>query len=377
MRPKSLVLLILALGCGLVASIGISEIIDSNSLDEASVDKEAILVASADIERSAVLTPQNLILKEWPKDTIPGDVVRNIEEVEGRRPVIRISAGMPILQSMLGSGDGSRPDEQIPKGYRVATVKVSIEDGAKLIRPGGRVDVQVYVRQNNSSNQSGIRTFLKDISVFAVDADIGTDEATGKQVEARSVALLVTPEQASKVTLATEIGKVRLVLRGSQDDLPSVDAPISIKDLFGESETGGEGSAAIDELREKMARLENENQSLRDGANNGNAPVDQPTGEPLQMVVIRGFEPSVVLFRPDGQYLETVGGKEPQGGLKDWVGDGSKVSTMKDGSKVSTTKDGSKVSTTKDGSKDSTTKDGADKQSGDDNEPTVEHEDDG
>ena len=45
MRTKSIVLLGLALGCGLVASIGISQIIEQNKNAPAAVETETILVA--------------------------------------------------------------------------------------------------------------------------------------------------------------------------------------------------------------------------------------------------------------------------------------------------------------------------------------------
>ena len=70
MRSKTLILLVLALGCGLVASIGISQVLQRQDQTPAG-DTAPVWVVMMDIKRSDPLTMQNLKLEQWPKDKIP------------------------------------------------------------------------------------------------------------------------------------------------------------------------------------------------------------------------------------------------------------------------------------------------------------------
>ena len=88
MRAKSLLLLFLALGCGLVASIGITQVIGNRNSDQipASGKMTTIFVALEDLPMGDMVTAESLKLEEWPSDKIPPGALTNMEDVEGRRP---------------------------------------------------------------------------------------------------------------------------------------------------------------------------------------------------------------------------------------------------------------------------------------------------
>lgn len=73
MRAKSLFLLMLALGCGLVASIGITQVMAKRTTanQTPAVDMTTIFVALDDIPTGDPVTPQLIKLEQWPKDKIP------------------------------------------------------------------------------------------------------------------------------------------------------------------------------------------------------------------------------------------------------------------------------------------------------------------
>lgn len=238
MRPKSLVLLLLALGCGLVASIGISQVMDKGAPIEA--ETAPIYVAIKDIAFNEQLTQNNVKLEEWPKSKVPPGSLSKPEDIAEHRANGKILVGEPILNGKLwGPGEGNTVSKDIPKGYRLATVQVDNVSGQSgMIRPGDRVDVMVFVSQNGNSGvtETATRTILQDIQVFAIDQSVrktnDKEEATATAV-AKTVSLLVTPEQGQKVSLASEIGKVRLSLRRLDDDTAAVTKPVTIDELFG------------------------------------------------------------------------------------------------------------------------------------------------
>ncbi len=239
MRSKSIVLLALALGCGLVASIGISQVMDRrNAGDAPTAETEPVFVAAVDINFNDEVTKEKLRVEEWPKDKIYADALRTLDQIKGQRTAHKMFAGEQIRADKLMGTDGFVSGSgKIPAGYRVVSVRVDAVTGASgLILPNDRVDVLVYLARNPGAGieETSTKTFLQDVRVFAVDTQFerrkGTDEPA---IAAKTISLLVTPAQAEKVTLATEMGTLRLVMRSPDDSAEAVAGGASIKDIFG------------------------------------------------------------------------------------------------------------------------------------------------
>ncbi|OHB84388.1 MAG: Flp pilus assembly protein CpaB [Planctomycetes bacterium RBG_16_64_12] len=242
MRTKSVLLLMLALGCGLVASIGITQVMAKRSSGSpaATGETQSIFVALTEIPRGDLITAEMLKLEEWPSDKVPPGALTKIEDVEGRRPKSKVYAGSVLLDDQLlakGLSNSGAPS-QIPVGYRVVSVRVDDESGiSNLIRPSDRVDVLLYMRRSPGAvAETSTRTILQDIQVFAVndvfDLETTEDEQT---INAKTVSLLVTPGQAESITLATELGIIRLALRSHEDkEQAKVDG--AFPHQFGETE---------------------------------------------------------------------------------------------------------------------------------------------
>lgn len=237
MRPKSLLLLTLALGCGLVASIGISQVLDrKGGQGPTGPEMEPIYVAKADINLGDKITAELLNLEDWPKDKIPPGSIRELDHLVGRHPRTKVYQGEPILEAKLVSSDArDNPAEQVPPGFRVVSVRVDASTGgAGLLRPGDRVDVQLFVKK---SSRTGVgltktKTILREVRVFAVDQYFRREKEDDEASPARTVSLVVTPEQADRLTLATKLGEINLIIRNPDDrGNPSSDGA-SIEDLF-------------------------------------------------------------------------------------------------------------------------------------------------
>ena len=246
MQSKSLFLLVVALGCGVVASIGITRVMANRSTGPVAqeVETQPVFVVKEDVPLGNVLTSEKLKLEQWPKGKVPEGVLGTLEEIEGRRPRTKLFAGEPVLDvKLLSKGEsagGAAP--QIPVGYRSVPVKVDeVSGGAAMILPGDRVDVLVYAKANC---KEGIRTtmtktILQDIRVFAVDSvwTLESDES-GQSIRAKTISLLLTPEQTERVMLAHELGKIRLALRSPNDhdeaELP--DHGHQVGQIFGDSQ---------------------------------------------------------------------------------------------------------------------------------------------
>jgi pilus assembly protein CpaB len=246
MRAKSLALLTLALGCGLVASIGITQVMAKRSTTVTVAGAtENIYVAARDVPLNEVLSVGLLKLEQWPKDKVPPGAIGKLEDIEGRRCRTRLYAGEAILKTKLfGKGqDLGGSSSQIPKGMRVVPVRVdAVSGGSGLILPGDRVDLLVHLLANPSAGirEPCTRTVLQNIKVFAADSttDLERVNGDGKSIQAKTISLLVTPDQAQKITLASELGQVRLVMRSPEDDTQTKVDGVTPRELFGIADSG-------------------------------------------------------------------------------------------------------------------------------------------
>jgi pilus assembly protein CpaB len=217
MRPKTIILLVLALGCGLVASIGISQVLQRNQDAAPAEETSPVWVAMADIKNGDLLSAQNLKLEQWPKEKIPHGALTKLEDIDGKRTRAAIYQGEVVLEKKLRPGESY--SARVPNGFRLYTVQADpVSSHGGLLQPGDRVDVMVFVAKGNGILEAGTKTVLQDIKVFAVNDQVGpSDEKTAESITARTVTLLMTPSQAEKCALAAEVGKIRLVMRGPND----------------------------------------------------------------------------------------------------------------------------------------------------------------
>ena len=242
MRPKSIALLMLALGCGLVAAIGYTQVLARRNSEPAGAtgETQAIFVAMADIGMGDLLTSQMLKLEQWPKDKIPAGAIARIEDIEGRRVRTRLYPGEPILENkLLGKGASEQgASALIPKGYRVVPVRVDLQSGgSNLILPGDRVDVMVHLIHDpgRGIQETITRTILQDVKVFGVNevVDMENEKDAKRSINAKTISLLVKPDQAAKVMLAQQMGTIQLVMRSPEDDQQAPSAQARPSELFG------------------------------------------------------------------------------------------------------------------------------------------------
>ncbi len=305
MRPKTLILLVLALGCGLVASIGISQVMQRNQEAGPSSETSPVWVAKADIKDNEPMTMQNLKLEQWPKEKIPPGSLSKLEEIQGKRSRVKIYQGEAILDKKLLGKDEVDVSYNVPTGMRLYTVlgdPMASQGG--LLHPGARVDVLVYVSKSTSQLETGTKTILQDIRVFAVNDQVkaADDKGGNESITAKTVTLLMTPSQTEKIALASEVGKIRLVMR-SPDDSAVVDpAGTRLQDIFTmeKSDRGAElmdHAPANPKVAGSLTALLNQAQQAVSPASTGTqavAPANEDVTYTIQ--VIRGTEITAVPF---------------------------------------------------------------------------------
>jgi pilus assembly protein CpaB len=335
MRPKSLALLLLALGCGLVASIGITQVLSNRNAESnaPAADTQPVYVAVNDIALGDLLSAQMLKLEHWPKGKVPAGAIARLEDAEGRRARTKLFAGEPIQDHrLLGKGASEQgATALIPKGYRVVPVKVDlVSGGSSMILPGDRVDVMVHLVKDlgRDIQETVTRTILQDIKVFAVDSvvDLEKEKEPGKTITAKTISLLVTPEQAAKVMLASQLGTVNLVMRSPEDDQQGVAVQARPAELFAPG-------AKSDRGKENL--LDPSDASLTDKANGLLGFLNSMKGKKTTLPAVAEAAPrptwSMRLLRP-GSVDEVDFEADPAGAGGEALGGGWKITSVPGGS---------------------------------------------
>lgn len=278
MKSKSLILIVIACGCGLVASIGISQIMDRGG-GQAQGETTKILVALNDININDRIDAQNVKLEDWPKDRVPEGAFAKFDEVKDLYTRTRFYKGEPILKVKLSNSLGNNPP--IPEGYRVVPITVKENLVAdQLIQPGDRVDILCFMQRGSEIPMTITKTVLTDVRIWAVNEKTErAKQEDNESIQARTVSVLVKPEQVEMLMLAMELGKIRLSLRRADDKTP-VDSKdgTSISELISKS-----GQLATDPAPTNTSTSMME--YLKGKQDNQSAPEPAPKGPVKSMVV--------------------------------------------------------------------------------------------
>ena len=220
MKLKSIVLLAVALGCGLVAMLGVQQAL-SGRKPAPQQEMTKVLVATAEIAPGIPLDESNVTFKSFAKESVPPGVVTKREEYEERSLNVKTVAGEMIMLAKLSEKGVFGASAEIPEGMRVVTVQVnSTTTHSGLIRPGDRVDVLVTYkvrRPELGGMVSRTKTVLEFIKVFATDnVRAGNAPETG-EITAKNISLLVEPDQANILMLAKSKGDLHMALRHKTD----------------------------------------------------------------------------------------------------------------------------------------------------------------
>jgi pilus assembly protein CpaB len=216
MRNNNLVILVVAVILGGIAAVLARNWLASRArLTQANVG--TIVVAASPLAFGTELTRDNTKEIPWSTAVLPEGAFATRENLleGGRRMALALIArNEPILRSKI-----TKPNQPatlssvLAPGKRAVTVRVDDVRGvAGFIQPGDLVDVVLIRTEAESrSNESYSDVILQAAKVLAIDQITG--ERTDKPTIAKAVTLEVAPEDAQKILLATNIGRLSLILR--------------------------------------------------------------------------------------------------------------------------------------------------------------------
>jgi pilus assembly protein CpaB len=127
-----------------------------------------------------------------------------------------VSKGEFILPSKLAAlNAGAGLPSLIPQGMRAVSVRVNdVVSVAGFVQPGTRVDVLATGTQG-SGNDRQTTTVLENVAVIAVGKTL--DRSSSDAQTAPVITLLVSPDDAQKLALVSQEGRIQLSLRNPLD----------------------------------------------------------------------------------------------------------------------------------------------------------------
>jgi pilus assembly protein CpaB len=177
-----------------------------------------IVVAGRDLPSGTIVTREDLEIVEWPAGNLPDGFLSQPGEVVGRGVIGYVHRNEPLLDAKLASKEaGGGLPITIPAGFRALSVEVDEVIGvAGFVLPGTQVDVLATVMPGTNRSETTTRIILQRIPVLTADQSFQTDPS-GDPVLVTVVTLLVKPDEAEALTLASTEGKIHLALRNTLD----------------------------------------------------------------------------------------------------------------------------------------------------------------
>src|ERR1017187_3236244 len=175
-----------------------------------------VVVAADDIQVGAKVQAQDVLVVTIPAAAVPPGAFSATSKVLGRGAVMPVSKGEFILPSKLAAlNAGAGLPSMIPPGMRAVSVRVNdVVSVAGFVQPGTRVDV---LATGSEGNERQTTTVLENVAVIAVGRSLLDRIVTGETQNAPVITLLVSPDDAQKLTLASQEGRIQLALRNPLD----------------------------------------------------------------------------------------------------------------------------------------------------------------
>lgn len=220
MKPKTLILILAAVGCGLAASYLTSKWLAGQNKDQAvEEEKVPVVVARQKVAIGTLLKnpEQYFVVKEFSPSQAPSKALKKLDDLKDKRLNTSLSTDQFVSnEHLLDSSKSGELAASLPPGMRGVAIRANSEtSGGGFVLVGSRVDLIVTVKKGDQD--SWARTVLQNMLVLGVDQMQVREEEKRHHVPS-VVTLAATPEDAELVKMMQAMGEISLILRSPDDD---------------------------------------------------------------------------------------------------------------------------------------------------------------
>lgn len=198
-----------------------------------------VALATRDLVVGTVVREEDVKVVDWPGEAMPAGYIGSPEAAVGRGVITPIRLNEPLLDSKLASMEaGGGLPIAVGEGLRALSVRVDeVVSVAGFVVPGTRVDVLLTIQPQGSSDPT-TKVILQNVQTLAAGQQIQRDK-DGKPISVTVITLLVTPDQAETLTLASNQGKIQLALRNTLDTVTVKTEGALVSGLLGARKASG------------------------------------------------------------------------------------------------------------------------------------------
>ena len=283
MRNRIFAVLAIAILAGGSLAYGTYNFMQAAPASAVEMKTQAVVVAAADLQLGTALKREDLQVIDFPEGAAPEGAFSEPSDLVGRGLIVPLVKNELVLAAKLASKEaGAGLPPVIPEGMRAVSVRVNEVVGvAGYVLPGNRVDVVATASPTESRSDTTSKVVLSNVQVLTAGTRMEQSQDDNKPTQVTVVTLLVNPEQAERLALASTEGKIQLALRNPLDQ-GSPDTP-GIKTL---GLLGGKPPAAAPASRVARARR----------------PEAKPQVDPPALAAL----PSVEIIRGDKRSVEVI-----------------------------------------------------------------------
>lgn len=232
-RNRTLLVFVLSVAVAGVASMLVYRAVQAIPVREVEVKSYHVAVAAKSLPVGTLLTASDVKLVAWPASSPVAGGYSTAEEVVNRGLIAPVAENEPLTATKLAVAEaGAGLPPTITAGMRAISVKVNEVIGvAGFVVPGTRVDVVVTLARREESLS---RIVVSNVQVLTAGTKYDQEQAKdGKPVPSTVVTLLVTPEDAERIALASAEGTIMLTLRNPLDTTPTETTGTRLASLMG------------------------------------------------------------------------------------------------------------------------------------------------
>jgi pilus assembly protein CpaB len=220
-QHRTLIVMTVAVATAALGSYGVYRAVLQMPIREVEVNSMQVVVAAQPLTMGTRLHPNHLRVVAWPSRNPVAGAFADPKQLVDRGVIQPVAENEPITASKVASleaGAGLPP--VIPEGMRAISVKVNEVVGvAGFVVPGTIVDLLVTVRSGNGAQDEPMtRTVVSKVQVLTAGTKYDQEKSkNGEPIPTSVVTLAVLPEDAERIALASNEGKITLALRNPLD----------------------------------------------------------------------------------------------------------------------------------------------------------------
>ncbi len=191
-----------------------------------------VVVPARSMMRGELVTQSDLTLRKIPEQYADSNSITGstFEAAVGQRVEFDLDRGKPILWAHLEGGQTPTFSGKVPTGLRAMTIRVDeINSISGFLQPKDKIDLLLTY---GAKEEKQIIPLIQNLNVIATGVQTYVDKQSSAKRSFTTITIQVTPEQAKKITLSQQVGKITAMLRNPDDESPLSKLPMSMAQVL-------------------------------------------------------------------------------------------------------------------------------------------------